>query len=173
MTAPTATMQSQRLSQLLSFVPRGLRRAVPALAVALVALAGASGCENKAIGRLCDVQADGGTNQGLWNTVALECPSQICIKQPLSGQVATDPKTAPFCSAECSNDSDCQDGLTATPGKDGDRRCRKGFSCGVAFEVGQLCCKKLCLCRDFLPPGVLTPPASCGANSTSTCVNRK
>jgi hypothetical protein len=170
MTATTAPLSSSS--------PRrrapSYRNAFPILAAALLALFAGAGCENKAIGRLCDVQADGGTNQGLWNQMALECPSQICIKQPVSGQVATAVDTAPFCTAECSNDSDCQDGLTRTPGKEAtDKRCRKGFTCGVAFEVGQLCCKKLCVCRDFLPSGVLQTPASCGANSTSQCANRR
>jgi hypothetical protein len=170
MTAPTATTSSLRPSPMSPH-----RLALPAIAAALVALATVgSGCDNKAIGRLCDVQADGGTNQGLWNGVALECPSQICIKQPLAAGVATDPKRAPFCTAECSNDSDCQDGLTATPGKETDKRCKKGFTCGVAFEVGEYCCKKLCLCRDFLPPGALQAPASCSpSNATSQCPNRK
>src|SRR6185369_17190403 len=76
--------------------------ALPAALFAVFALLGGSACENKAIGRLCDVQADGGMNQGLWNQMALECPSQICIKQPVSGQVATAVDTAPFCTAECS-----------------------------------------------------------------------
>jgi hypothetical protein len=149
------------------------RIAFPVVVAALLGLAGASGCENKAIGRLCDVQADGGAKQGLWNQAALECPSQLCIKQAVDGLSAGNPTTAPFCTAECSNDSDCQDGLTATPGKSTDLRCRKGFTCGVAFEVGQLCCMKLCLCRDFLPSGVLQTPAGCVRSSTSTCANLK
>jgi len=149
------------------------RGAFPVVLAALLGVVSGSGCENKAIGRLCDVQADGGPKQGLWNQAALECPSQICIKQPQVVGI-TPPDTAPLCTAECSSDSDCQDGLVRTPGKTGDLRCRKGFTCGVAFEVGQLCCKKLCLCRDFLPNGVLQPPAGCSAsNSASTCANLK
>ena len=42
-----------------------------------------------------------------------------------------------------------------------DKRCRKGFTCGVGFELGALACRKLCLCRDFLPFGAVAPPASC------------
>ena len=47
---------------------------------------------------------------------------------------------------------------------------------GVAFEVGPLCCKKLCICKDFLtiPPSGLQTPATCNpATSVSMCPNIK
>jgi hypothetical protein len=154
-----STESSARLSR--RNVDRPSYRVALSSAVLLLALAVSSGCENKAIGRLCDVQADGGANQGLWNGMALECPSQICIKQPVSSQVAVMPTTGALCTAECTNDSDCQDGLTRAAGNARDTRCTKSFVCGIAFELGPYACKKLCLCRDFLPPGSLKPPASC------------
>jgi hypothetical protein len=150
-------------------------RAVPALlGLFLVGAAAAlgSGCEDKAIGRPCDVQSDAGPMQAVYNPQALECPSRICIKPSREQGVATDTKTAPYCTAECSKDSDC-DGERRDPSNGLDRRCQSGFVCGVAFEVGPLCCRKLCLCRDFISQsGGLMTPASCDkSKGVSTCQN--
>src|SRR2546423_3490370 len=105
-------------------------------AVRLVALAAvlsavtlvAAACEDKAIGRPCDVQSDAGAMQAVFNGQALECPSRICIKPSREQSVAvTD--TAPYCTAECSKDSDC-DGERRDTGNPRDRRCKSGFVCG-------------------------------------------
>jgi hypothetical protein len=136
----------------------------------VVLLLGA-GCENKAIGRPCDVQSDAGSMQAVFNGQALECPSRICIKPSREQNVATT-DTSPYCTAECSKDSDC-DGERRDPSNGKDRRCKGGFVCGVGFEVGPLCCKKICLCRDFLTQsGGLQTPASCDkSKGISTCQN--
>ena len=49
-----------------------------------------SGCENKAIGRPCDLEtvADNSATQ---NSSALECPSRICVKPSLNPSVASSP----------------------------------------------------------------------------------
>ncbi len=145
------------------------------LAVAAVALLGAlgTGCEDKAIGRVCDPQADGGATQTLFNGQALECPSRICLRPALDNTSAKDPHTSALCSAECSKDSDC-DGESRNGANGSDHRCQGGFVCGVAFEVGPFCCKKLCVCKDFIniPSGGLQRPASCDpANAKNTCQN--
>jgi hypothetical protein len=139
----------------------------------LAALAFAStGCEDKAIGRPCDVQSDGGAMQAVFNGQALECPSRLCIKPSRDMTVAKPVDTSPYCSTECSKDSDC-DGERRDKDNPRDKRCTSGFVCGVAFEVGPLCCKKVCLCKDFLtvPPNGLQTPASCKAGGPSTCQN--
>ncbi len=157
---------------------RRCERPLPLLAVAaLIGLAsvGSMGCEDKAIGRLCDVQADAGPGQAVFNGQALECPSRICLRPARDNMVASDLNTAPLCSAECSKDSDC-DGETRTTDpkkKATDRRCVGGFVCGVTFEVGPLCCKKLCMCKDFISPGTdLKTPVSCaGPKTADSCQN--
>lgn len=133
---------------------------------------GAAACEDQAIGRPCDVQADAGALQAVYNGQALECPSRICLKPARDNTVARTVDTVAYCTAECSKDSDC-DGETRSKSNPRDRRCTTGFVCGVAFEVGPLCCKKLCLCKDFLPEGKtqLQTPASC-MSSTSMCQNK-
>jgi hypothetical protein len=108
------------------------------------------------IGGPCDLLADAEANQAVLNDQALECPSRICLK-PVDQVGGVD--TAPLCSSECSQDTDCL-GQTRDPSSPSDRRCKGGFVCGVAFSIGPLCCRKYCLCSDFLarPPQT---PSSC------------
>jgi len=128
-------------------------------------------CEDKAIGRRCDVQADAGLNQAVFNGQALECPTRICVKPARDMGVAKAVDTAPYCTAECSKDSDC-DGETRDRSNGADKRCTSGFVCGVGFEVGPLCCKKICLCKDFIPATGLPAAASCDkSKGVSTCQN--
>jgi hypothetical protein len=132
-----------------------------ALLLTLAAL-GSMACEDNGIGRPCDVGADAGASQAVYNNQALECPSRTCLKpvddNPCCSSVppTCSCNTGPYCSAYCSKDSDC-DGQKRDNGDNGDFRCQTGYACGVAFVVGPLCCKKLCLCKDFLGTGLLTP----------------
>ena len=128
-----------------------------ALLIALAAFA-TMACEDNGIGRPCDVQADASATQALYNDQALECPSRICLK-PVQ-QTSDTVTTGPYCSAECSKDSDC-DGQKKDMSQVDDHRCQHGYACGVAFVVGPLCCKKLCLCKDFLGKGAVQLPLTC------------
>jgi len=148
-----------------SCAPTGLAASIFICAAAALA----TGCESKAIGRPCDVQSDASAMQAVFNGQALECPSRICIK-PSKEQNVSPSDTASYCTSECSKDSDC-DGERRDPTNTRDKRCKTGFVCGVGFEVGPLCCKKLCLCRDFVnASGGLQTPASC-SKGVSTCQN--
>jgi len=152
--------------------PVFLKGSAGALFAVLLLCAGAalaSGCEDKAIGRPCDVQSDAGPMQAVFNGQALECPSRICVK-PSRDQGVAVTDTAPYCTAECSKDSDF-DGEKRDMSNPRDHRCKSGFVCGVGFVTGPLCCRKLCLCRDFIAPmGGLTTPATCD-KAVSTCQN--
>jgi hypothetical protein len=130
-----------------------------------------AGCEDNAIGRSCDVSSDAGLMQVVFNGQALECPTRLCIKPSTATGVASNPHTAAYCTAECSKDSDC-DGESRDKKNPRDFRCTSGFTCGIAFEVGPLCCKKVCVCKDFVPKTGLVSPASCDKNrGASTCQN--
>src|SRR5262249_60133815 len=104
-----------------------------ALGAFLLAL-GSAGCENKHIGRTCDLNADAGTTSGTGTTAtinpeALECPSRICVLPPMAGG-PTD--TVALCTAECSSDDDCSDGETGPknpPASQSDHHCETGFTC--------------------------------------------
>lgn len=110
------------------------------------------------IGRPCNLMADAGPSQAVYNAQAPECASGICLKPTLSNM--RDRETAAYCSELCSSDSDClgqeRDGTDPN-----DRRCTSGYACGVAFVVGPLCCKKVCLCKDFLSERGVTVPLTC------------
>jgi hypothetical protein len=146
-----------------------------ALAALFLALASA-GCENKHIGRPCDLNAhdDGGATSGTATTAtvnpeALECPSRICLKP---GNQQNSP-TGPLCTAECESDDDCSDGETTGTASD-NTHCHKGFVCMVPVTIGDLCCRKLCVCRDFVavpPGGFKTPPECVSGTPGITCKN--
>jgi hypothetical protein len=141
-----------------------------ALVLAVVAL-GNTGCEDKGIGRTCDVLVPTPKdNQGVYNSQALECPSRIClkpVKDPKSK--ALEPKTGPFCSASCNQDSDCDPWQKRDESNKDDQHCLSGFTCGIAFIVGPLCCQKLCICKDFVPETGLTTPVACEGTGAETC----
>jgi hypothetical protein len=143
-----------------------------AFALAGVALLGlvASGCEDKHIGRVCSLDApDAGTSgtgtAALLNGSAVECPSRICLLPAGDKQ----PATGPLCTAGCSSDDDC-DGETSSSNK---AQCHTGFTCMVATTVGDFCCERLCVCKDFVDTtikGYNATPASC-VSGKSSCKN--
>jgi hypothetical protein len=147
-----------------------LRLSLLGIFVMAAVVAGNTGCEDKHIGRTCDVLTPYENNQAIYNSQALECPSRICLK-PVQDQAATalTPPTGPFCSASCSQDSDCTPFEQRNKADNTDRHCNNGFTCGVAFITGPLCCQKLCICTDFLPPAGLTMPLACEGDGAQTC----
>jgi hypothetical protein len=137
----------------------------------LLLVVGNFSCENKHIGRICDLGIDaGGTSASTTATVdvGLECPSRICLLPSQDG-VTTD--TTSLCTADCSSDDDCADAELRDKSDMTDKRCIRGFVCKVAQTVGDFCCRKLCVCRDFVqvPKGGFQTPAVC----TSTPENKK
>jgi hypothetical protein len=121
------------------------------LVVALVL--GSVACENKHIGRPCvlSVDPDAGMITGTTATldVALECPSRICLL-PAQETLPQTPPTGSLCTADCSSDDDCSDSERRNASDPGDSRCKGGFVCKVAETVGDFCCRRLCVCSDFL-----------------------
>jgi hypothetical protein len=154
-----------------------LRRAVFVLCslVVVALLAGSlSGCENQHIGRPCDLQvgdtgtATNGTAQATITGQVLQCPSRICILP--AAEVKTD--TGPYCTAECTSNDDCSDGEKRNMSNPDDKRCKTGYACGIASEVGAFCCKKMCICLDFVDaPGGQLPDHPACLPGMSTCHN--
>jgi hypothetical protein len=124
--------------------------------------------EVNGVGRPCDLTADAGAAQAAYNPQAPGCPTGICLKPALDNPI--DYETGAYCSATCSSDSDC-DGQQRNENDPNDKRCTSGYACGIAFVVGPLCCKKVCICKDFLSiKGVLVPvtcdPSQNGGKTT-------
>jgi hypothetical protein len=122
-----------------------------------------------AIGRPCDLTVNAGPTQGVYNASASECPSNLCLKPVVEpGSPMSYPSTQSLCSAECTWDSDC-DGELRDPSNPLDQRCMNGFACGIPFVKGEICCKKLCMCKDFLGPSGVPTPVACEGAGAATC----
>ena len=116
------------------------------------------------LGGPCNLSVDAGPSQAVHNASASECPSHLCLRTVVQQGSAGPNDTAPFCTAECNQDSDC-DGELRDPTNPLDKRCRNGFTCGVAMVVGPLGCQNLCLCKDFLGPSGAPTPIACQAGT--------
>jgi hypothetical protein len=151
---PSRLMSSARRQAPLAF----------AFAVIFAAL-GLSGCENKHIGRQCELGPGGSVDGGMGATAiisspALECPARICI---LPGAEKDPHGTGPLCTASCSTDDDCADAEGTSATDLGSPLCKTGFFCAVPTTVGPFCCQKMCICRDFQtePMGGAPLPEAC------------
>ena len=86
--------------------------------------------------------------------------SRTCLRVPL-GRELPQGSTYPegnngLCTAECESDDDC-DRVPESP-------CITGFTCGVAVTVGPFCCRKFCICKDYVvipDSGQLATPMAC------------
>jgi hypothetical protein len=144
-----------------------LRLSVLAALGAAAVVLGNTSCEDKGIGRPCDVLTEATKDQAVYNAEALECPSRICLKPAVQSGVSGNVDTGPYCSASCSQDSDCDGAVRGTSALD--KRCKQGYACGIAFVKGRLCCQKLCLCKDFIGPSGVQIPTGCKDGADLTC----
>lgn len=141
--------------------------ALALLAIALFALA--SGCDSNEVGRICfiGVEDDDTANQAVIASPALECQSRTCLLQPLQQNLPEGSEFQPLCTAECESADDC-DAVPETP-------CTTGFTCAIPVVVGPFCCRKLCVCQDYIvvpESGDLPVPAACEpSNPDNTCIN--
>lgn len=95
------------------------------------------------------------------------CPSSTCLKVPLSNPMPPSGTVYPggvfgLSTIECNADSDC---FAEVP-------CVSGFTCSVAMTVGPECCKRFCICKDYVGPAAIAEPASCDpALPANSCCN--
>jgi hypothetical protein len=157
-----------RSGRLQSLVP-GFVRGFFALLLVTLAV-GNTSCEDKHIGRPCELSIDpdagSGSAQVATIDVGLECPSRICLYPGAVNGVTT----TSLCTADCSSDDDCRDGETRNMSDPTDLRCIKGFSCMVPETVGPFCCRRMCVCKDFLgmiPTGGFPTPGVCTSSPTN------
>jgi hypothetical protein len=134
--------------------------------LALAALSLGGGCEDKHVGRICELgtSATGGSSGASVATIsspALECPSRICILP--AGDNGNAANTGPLCTAGCESNDDCADGETGPKGNTTDQHCENGFVCMWPTTVGDFACQRLCVCRDFVsePQGGFKKPINC------------
>jgi hypothetical protein len=71
-----------------------------------------------------------------------------------------------LCTAECEKDDDCA--------SDPSSKCTTSFTCTIPVTEGPFCCKKMCVCKDYLiiPDGGIQAPATCDStNPINECCN--
>ena len=115
-------------------------------------------CATNDVGRVCFLNdRDGGDIETVVASPALECQSRTCLHW-----YAHSPD---LCTAECGSDGDC-DKVPESP-------CRGGFACVIPVVIGPFCCKKMCVCKDYLGQdgGVVTPAACDDSNPLNECCN--
>ena len=125
-------------------------------------------CSDNPVGRKCFIGADAGSSsQSIIASPALECPSRTCLHVPMQPghELPEGSEYADLCTASCSGDDDC-DRVPESP-------CVTGFTCMIPVVVGPFCCRKQCVCRDYLtiPDGGIPVPAACvpGVEGNTCC----
>ena len=141
------------------------------LAIAAFGISGA-GCSDNPVGRICDLgTAAPQTGEVVVASPSLDCVSRTCLRVPKSRELPPGSKYPEgnngLCTAECSADADC-DRVPESP-------CITGFTCGVAVTVGPFCCRKFCICKDYIvipESGELAAPKACDPmDSENACCN--
>jgi len=132
-----------------------------------------TGCTSNPVGRICDLgPSTPEAGEVVVASPSLDCVSRTCLRVPSSRSLppGDDRPLQPnegLCTAECSNDGDC-DRVPESP-------CATGFTCGVAVTVGPFCCRKFCICKDYIvvpESGELATPKACDpADNTNACCN--
>jgi hypothetical protein len=135
--------------------------------LAVASALGAAACSENPVGRICFIGADAGNpTQAIIASPALDCESRTCLHQPLTGQLPEGSQYNDLCTAECESEDDCD--------KVPESRCVNGFACAVPVVVGPFCCRKMCICKDYItiPDGGIPLPEACVAdNQDNRCCN--
>jgi hypothetical protein len=129
-------------------------------------------CTDNPVGRKCDLgEQKPQPNEVVVASQSLDCVSRTCLRYPPTRELP--PGSAPLeanlglCTAECNSSSDC-DRVPESP-------CVLGFTCGIAVSAGPYCCRKFCICKDYvvLPAtGELDAPGGCDvAEPKNECCN--
>jgi hypothetical protein len=132
----------------------------------------ASGCTDSPVGRKCDLGVQTPQpNAVVVASLSLDCVSRTCLRYPPARELP--PGSIPLaanaglCTAECSSSDDC-DRVPESP-------CVLGFTCGIAVTAGPYCCRKFCICRDYVvvpESDEIEVPAECNpAESKNACCN--
>lgn len=141
-------------------------RVLVAFSLVVVVVTSAA-CTENPVGRKCFIGVDEGDPlQAVIASPALECSSRTCLRVPLEAQLPPDSEYTPLCTAECEADDDC-DRVPESP-------CQTGFTCAVPVVVGPFCCRRMCVCKDYLiiPDGGVPEPEACNPdNPENTCCN--
>jgi hypothetical protein len=145
---------------------RGSRTSAIFIVLAVSAGLLSAACSENPVGRKCFIGLDAGAeSQAVIASPALECSSRTCLHVPLERELPEGSEYSDLCTASCETDSDC-DRVPESP-------CVNGFTCAIPVVVGPFCCRKQCICRDYLqiPDGGLPTPQACvpGVEGNTCC----
>jgi len=147
------------------------------LYLALAWVGALAGCEQKDLGRSCSLGQNVTiqSNQGYYSLGVPECSTGMCVKPAIPDGADQTIDTGPYCSSYCTADADC-DWPTRDISNPNDKRCKRGYTCAIAFgasediaDGGKLCCQKICLCRDFTASSGPAVPEECQSGSQYSC----
>ena len=131
-----------------------------------------AGCTENPVGRICDLGTElPAETEVVVTSPSLDCVTRTCLRVPRSRELPDGSKypggNNGLCTAECESSDDC-DRVPESP-------CITGFACGVAVTVGPFCCRKVCICKDYvvIPEGgeIATPKACDTSNADNACCN--
>ena len=140
-----------------------------------IAALGAGCSDGKPVGRICDLgMAQPPPNEVILASPSPDCESRTCLRQPPDRELppggTPQPANSGLCTAECSSDDNC-DRVPESP-------CVTGFACRFPVSVGSYCCRRFCICKDYIATSdtlqvqlaELCDPANPQSNF-STCCN--
>lgn len=129
-------------------------------------------CGGEPVGRICDLGAEmPEPSEVVVSSPSLDCVSRTCLRVPL-GRDLPEGSVYPsgnngLCTAECTSDDDC-DRVPESP-------CKTGFTCAIAVTVGPFCCRRFCVCKDYVvvpDTGKIEDPLACDpTNADNACCN--
>lgn len=134
--------------------------------------AATTACGGEPVGRICDLGAAmPAASEVVVASPSLDCVTRTCLKVPLGREL---PPGASYpagnnglCTSECASEDDCER-VPESP-------CVGGFACGVAVTVGPFCCRKFCVCKDYIvvpDDGKIATPKACDSNNAANaCCN--
>lgn len=139
------------------------------LVAAVVLVFGA--CAGEPVGRKCDLGIEEpDPSESVVASPSLDCQSRTCLKVPLGRELPEGSQypegNIGLCTAECETDEDCER-VPESP-------CKTGFTCAIPTVVGPFCCRKMCICKDYVvipEGGIPTPEACIEGNPDNACCN--
>jgi hypothetical protein len=132
----------------------------------------AAACGGEPVGRVCDLGDQmPAAGEVVVASPSLDCVTRTCLRVPLGKELPAGSEfptgNLGLCTSECESADDCER-VPESP-------CAGGFACGIAVTVGPFCCKKFCVCRDYIvipQDGVLPTPKACdAADANNACCN--
>ncbi len=135
-------------------------------------VAGLVACGGEPVGRVCDLgNQTPAASEVVVASPSLDCVTRTCLRVPLGKELPAGSEYPTgnngLCTSECETADDCER-VPESP-------CTGGFACGIAVTVGPFCCRKFCICKDYIvvpDSGVLSTPKACDPdNATNLCSN--